>query len=276
MGSFGSLILFMIMQKKLLITLGDSFTEGVGCYDMTVMPEGVKYNGLDKKERAYQRERFHKLGWPNHVGRELGFDKVINLGLGGTSNSYSAKMLVERVLSNKEWVQEDVYVIWMGTEPHRFSFFDGCILTSFLPSYDSGGISEAYLKHIENVEIGSLNEQVFYTKVIEQVCQNNNFKLAIVHWSSTYKKLYEVYCSPYYIFPPPSVLFRANLDKLQDFSTICGHPNESGYKKIADYIISGLKKYRPEFVVGEFNPNLQWEWHGSKYFPEKKIIPKII
>lgn len=261
------------MKKKLLITLGDSLTEGVGCYDMSKMPHGVKYNGLEKEDKEYQEERFHRLGWPNHVGRALGFDKVINLGYGGTSNCYSAKMLIERVLPNSDWMSNDIYILWMSTEPTRFSFFDGIYLKSFKPGFGSDAkyLSHSYLRSIKNYELGSLNEQVFYTKVIEQVCEHNGFKLAIVHWSNTLKNLYHLYPSPYFLFPPPAIIGRSNLISPQDFSPICRHPNESGYKKIADTIVDGIKNSREEFVVGSPKTEIEWEWRGSNEFPEKNL-----
>ena len=257
------------MKKKLLITLGCSFTEGVGCYDMSVMPEGVKYCGLSKEEKKYQTDRFHSLGWPNQVGKQLGFDKVVNLSKGGTSNSFSAKMLVERVMGNREFLCYDVYIIWMATEPTRFSFFDGTFISNFLPSSHEGiGLSHAYFKSIKEYDLGGLNEQVFYIKVIEQVCENNNFNLLIVNWSTSFKRLVQLYNSKYFLFEtPPNVLDRAKLT--EEDTSFCGHPNESGYKKIAEVIVDNVKNLRKDFVVGKPKEDMEWEWQGSNNFPDK-------
>lgn len=262
------------MKKKLLVTLGDSYTEGVGCYDMTRMPEGVKYNGLKKEDREYQEERFHRLGWPNRVGKALGFDKVLNLGLGGSSISFSAKMLVEKVVGNPNYSDFDIFIIWMGTEPTRFSFFDGYTLKNFRPSNDphTSSFSREYLNCIKDPTLGGLNEQVFYTKVVEQVCQNNSYRLLIVNWNKTIEQFMRLYPSKYLLFPEPlSVLSRIRFQDPQDFSPICRHPNENGYKKIADMIVKGIQKYRPEFVVGPEKEEIDWEWDGSNIFPDKII-----
>lgn len=265
------------MKKKLLITLGCSLTEGVGCYDMDRMPPGKKYSTLDEEEKNYQKNRFHEFGWPNQVGRGLGFDKVINLGLGASSNSFAAKLLVEKVLSRPDWLENDVYVLWLATEPQRFSFFNGNLLVNYQPSaVPQGGLSECYLRNIKESNLGSLNEQVFYTKVVEQVCQNNNFKLAIMYWNSSVENLYRLYKSKYNVFSDGmSLLKRAKLQEEEDLSPICKHPNELGYEKLAIAIIEGLQEFRPEFIVGTEKREIEWEWHGDSLFPEK-VFDKIL
>ena len=80
------------MKKKLLITLGCSCTEGVGCYDLSINPEKLTYLKLPPKELRLTRQRFHRLGWPNRVGRKINADKVLNLGVGGSSNSAHLKL----------------------------------------------------------------------------------------------------------------------------------------------------------------------------------------
>lgn len=260
------------MKKKLLVTLGDSFTEGVGCYDLSVMPEGKKYKGLEREEREYQEERFHRLGWPNRVGKALGYDKVLNLGLGGSSNSFSIKMLVEKVVANPKYSSYEIFVLWMCTEPSRFSFFDGYTITNFSPSSDpkSTALSRAYVETLKLIDLGALNEHVSYVKLAEQVCQNNNFHLAIVSWNNTFSDLLNLYPSRYVLFPNNVSIF--NLVKLnypEDYSPICRHPNESGYEKIAQILIKGIKKHRPEFVAGESKDEIEWQWDGSGVFPEK-------
>lgn len=263
------------MKKKLLVTLGDSFTEGVGCYDLERNPSMIKYNAMEDEDRLYQIQRFHELGWPNRVGRSLGFDKVANLGLGGTSNSFSVKMLMERVVGNDRYKDYEIYVIWMATEPARFSFFDGYKLRSFLPTTREGGtLSEAYLRTLKEPDLGSFNEQVFYTKLAEQICENNGYKLIICHWSITLKHLYRLYDSKYFLNKPPSLLLRAALNDEYDLSPICNHPNEFGYKKISKVMLDLIKTNRPEFVVGPSKDFIEWEWNGGRSFPEKDFPSK--
>lgn len=254
------------MKKKLLVTIGDSLTEGVGCYDYERNPELLKYNAIvDPKDKHYQRHRFHQYGWPNRVGRELGFDKVINLGLGGAANSYHVKIFLHRILESNLKGKFDISVIWMMTEPTRISFYDGYLLRNFLPgkSKHEHGLGNAYLKTIENIDLGSVLEQAFYIKVMEQICQNNNFELLLTYWNGTVKFLLNEYNSPYNLFSsPPSIIVRAGLTE-EDKSIICGHPNESGYKKISKVMISGIKRYKPHFIKDNPKENIDWEWDGE-------------
>ena len=68
------------MKKKLLITLGCSFTEGVGCYD----PELLKqYPVINEKIKGdiYNKSigYFHANGWPPRLQQKLNYDRLINL-----------------------------------------------------------------------------------------------------------------------------------------------------------------------------------------------------
>lgn len=53
-------------MKKVLITLGCSMTEGVGCY----VPEYLNDKGQPTNDSwEYHHRSFHKNGWPNKVGK---------------------------------------------------------------------------------------------------------------------------------------------------------------------------------------------------------------
>ena len=56
------------IKKKLLITLGCSYTEGVGCW-LKETPEGLEEK-LASDEWIYwfelSRDRFHQNGWPKN------------------------------------------------------------------------------------------------------------------------------------------------------------------------------------------------------------------
>lgn len=262
------------MKKKLLVTLGCSMTEGVGCYDMSKNPDKKKYFHLTPSEQEYQVNQFHSHGWPNRVGKKLGFDKVINLGLGGSANSSHAKVFIERIVDNLEHNQFDIFVIWLQTAPTRLSFYDGNEVRSFIPSSGDhiATIEGAYLRGIKDFELGSLNEQVFYSKVIEQVCENNNFKLIHIYWSNTCKELVQIYNSKYNLFNPSySVIRGVNTKDRQFLSEVCDHPNHEGYELIANNIVTGIKEFKPEFVVGSPKNEIEWEWNGSPIFPELSI-----
>ena len=63
------------MKKKILITMGCSLTEGLGCYDLNkIRPEEIvesnkrKYPLLNDEEYLYQRNLFHNNGVQNSGG----------------------------------------------------------------------------------------------------------------------------------------------------------------------------------------------------------------
>ena len=94
------------MKPKLLITLGCSWTEGVGCYVPSVYynaSTAVTFNDIEPLISKYHdknKKNFHEFGWPNRLGKKLAFDKVINLGVGGSSNSTAVKIIYEFIEQN--------------------------------------------------------------------------------------------------------------------------------------------------------------------------------
>jgi hypothetical protein len=71
------------MKKKLLITLGCSYTEGVGCYESRFLENNNPKPGIFWPD-AYEgsRARFHAEGWPAKLQKLLNYDHLINLGKG--------------------------------------------------------------------------------------------------------------------------------------------------------------------------------------------------
>lgn len=251
------------MKKKLLITLGCSYTEGVGCYDYSSMSDLTTYFDLPEDESLYQQERFHELGWPNRVGKKLGYDKVLNLGLGGSSHSTHVKMFVEKILPMdlSNW---EVLVIWMMTEPTRFSFYNDGVNRDYLPSAPNGtSIETAYLKDIKNPLFDSLHEQSFYMKVMEQICGNNDYNLLFTSWNDSVKYLFKVYKTnkfihiPYEEITPPSE-HNTNIYT----SRVCSHPNENGYEWMSNKIIEGIKQNHSHYI-GTPKDDIEWEWNGD-------------
>lgn len=253
------------MKKKLLITLGDSFTEGVGCYDYT-KPEST-YNILNE----YQLNRFHELGWPNRIGKKLNYDKVINLGWGGSSNSAHVKLFVEKILP-RNFSDYDVLVIWMLTSPERFSFYSNGQISQFLPSLILDGeegskLEEAYIYEIKDLQEDSILETVFYIRCLEQMCQNNSFDLFITSWcdATFINKIKTRYDSQYFmksVNNEPIAFLPYNKYEIYK-SKICGHPNEDGYEQFAINMFESIKKFNPHLIGKNEVEKFEWEWDGA-------------
>ena len=253
-------------KKKLLITMGDSVTEGVGCYDYSKMSKMVPYSSLDHNERIYQTNRFHELGWPNRLGKKLNYDRVINIGLGGTGQSAHVKLFFEKILP-QDLSEYDVLVVWLLTEPSRFSFYCNGVIKSFQPDYsdDANELSSAYFKQIFDLYNDSILETIFYIKTIEQVCQNNNFNLQITSWDfHSLRRIFKIHRSNSEmidVFNNSFLKINSNLDEYT--SLVCSHPNEKGYEILSEAMFDSIRKHKPEYINKNKTSNLEWQWIGS-------------
>lgn len=256
------------MKKKLLITMGDSVTEGIGCYDYSKMSNpNVTYYELPKEEAEYQLDRFHELGWPNRLGKKLNYDKVINLGWGGSGQSAHVKLLFEKIIG-KDFSEYDVLVVWMLSEPARFSFYSGGTIRQFMPhlaGVDGHEMELSYIKDIEDIESDSILETIFYIKCVEQICENNNFNLQITSWhQDSNKKIFEIYPSKYHMKPyQSSYIAKVFNDDLDKSSKVCSHPNENGYEDIAQNMFNSISKFNPQLINKNKVEKFEWRWVGE-------------
>jgi hypothetical protein len=269
------------MKKKLLITMGCSMTEGDGCYDYNINPGMVLYGELPLRERLITLERFHKYGWPNLVGKEVGFNKVINLGKGGSSNCLQLKLFVDKIVSKIQNLQReyDVYLIWMMTEASRFSFYTDNSIMKFQPSAVgkkpySHKMDHAYLMDLPEVKVGPIREQVHLMKLAQFMFDSLGIKYVFTSCTEQFNDVYSYFKSPNFLSPEPHFIELPLKSEL--FSRICYHPNEEGYKLMAKGIIWLLKKFHPSFV-SEPVDNFQWSWEGQLiYFPDKYVVKKSL
>lgn len=254
-------------MKRLLITMGCSVTEGLGCYDYSKIPNISNWQELSPKDFKDQFPRFHKLGWPNRVGKKLGFDKVINLGFGGSSNSAHVKQFSENYLE-KDFSDYEVLVIWMLTEPSRFSFYHNNKI-AHLNSKGDSDIEKAYLNFVKS-DVDYLREEIFYIKMMEQICENKGYDLVLTYWDNIiHRHTRLLYESKYWItrdYEDTDLVkihsWKEVTEKENLKSKICDHPNELGYEMIANDIVGAIKKYWPKFV-GEEREEIEWEWDGK-------------
>lgn len=253
------------MKKKLLITLGDSFTEGIGCYDYR-KPESTYHIGDE-----YHQNRFHELGWPNRLGKKLNYDKVINLGWGGSSNSAHVKLFVEKILPH-DFSEYDVLVIWMLTSPERFSFYSNGEISQFLPGLVVEGeegtkLEQAYIHEIKDLYEDSILETVFYIRCLEQMCQNNSFDLLITSWcdGNFIENIKRRYPSKYFMkWVNNKPIAFLPYDEYEIYkSRVCGHPNEKGYEQFAINMMESILIHTPQFINKNKVEKFEWEWEGK-------------
>jgi hypothetical protein len=270
------------MKRRLLITLGCSFTEGEGCYDFDINPDNKHHTSLPLNDKLKTLKRFHEFGWPNIVGKSLGFDKVLNLGAMGTSNSTHLKLFVDKVLPNINSLKKeyDIFLIWLMTDPARFSFYTNNSILNFVPSsvgdYRSNTyfkMEHAYLLDMPETTIGPMREQIFLIKLSEFMFSSLDIQFIYSSWNTDFPKIYEYVDSLHFLNPAPHYI--EWYENKNDLCSICNHPNEKGYEKMAYKIISLIKKYHPLFYSTPKTPSeFSWEWWGDTIYSSNKQTRK--
>lgn len=250
------------MKKKLLITMGCSLTEGVGCYgDMTK----EKWN-QDMYEDFL--DRFHQYAWPTHLVKKMGYDKLINLGLGASSTSGQLKQFSEKYL-HKDLSEYDVLIIWLLTDSSRFSFYLDYQIHNYLCTFvddSESTLSKSYIHEMNDINADTLLEQVFYIKMMEQICENKGYKLLLVNSSSDeHKRLVDFYESDNYLtIDNPHTIFNNDAEGDEYLSPIgCHHPNESGYEIVSNKIFDLIQKNYSS-LINDIKPiECEMIWDGS-------------
>jgi len=237
----------MKSKQNLLITLGCSWTEGVGIYE-----------SLNVTDTTKDKDLFHRLGWPNRVGETLGFDKVVNLGYGGASNSSQVKLFYEYIkkinLNNY-----NILVIFMMTDPVRFSFFIDKSIKSYTLSNKNQKMMQSYLNEIKDNLWDLLLEQKFYIESLENLCLNKDIYLILTSWNETYMQFRKIHNNKNHLFKETNEI----KPPIKNNYSFCGHPNANGYEWISKKIIEGIKENHPNWYGKKTNKNLKWEWLGD-------------
>lgn len=271
-----------MLKKKLLITLGCSCTEGVGVYDYNTNPDLLRYNEMEHDDRIKAQDIFHEEGWPNRVGKQIKANKVINLGAGGASNDAHLKLFIDKIVPQIEDLQKeyDIFLIWMMTEPSRFSFYSPSEILLNSPAEVvhqpiTHPMEQAYIDSMPEIIIGPIREALFYLKMSEAMFKHYNIEAVYTSWSPTMDLFYNYYVTDSYLFPKPH-FFKYFAGK-SDRSGICYHPNERGYQIWADFITDALKIHHPNFLKDSLPGVFEWEWLGDikyemKYRPWRTII----
>ncbi len=256
--------------------MGCSFTEGVGCYD----PETIPHDMVDrmkheKIEEVYisNKSRFHEFSWPSQLQRKLKYDKLINLGFGGSSTSGNLKVWFEKYYDKNFSDQYDVLIIWMLPEPTRFSFYRKSSIMNINPSMSkniynvySYDLGNEYVNFLDNIDLDPIMEQIFYLKIFESHIQCKNYNFLFVPLQHTQNRYFEkLYSIKNMINLKESVL--PNFNKNPEMkSLICNHPNENGYNYVAEKIFLWIESNRPNFISKKDTSDFESIWDGYPIF----------
>jgi len=231
------------MKENLLITIGDSWTEGLGAYSDAALAQYKQDKDLDRLQQPtdYMRQN----SWPTQLAAILDYD-LVNFGVRGSANSAHAKWLLNE---DKFSQYKKVQVIWLLSEPYRFSFisennpysYNGILSISPIgltnDRMDRGPkMKDFAFTYLQLVEMGDvIAETQFYIQVVENYCQVMNYGLLIgnafspvqftsdynLHTNQSYNSMREF-------------LEGVDMETGSVVSPVCAHPNALGYKYIAE------------------------------------------
>lgn len=265
------------MKPRLLLTIGDSLTEGIGAYDESTIP--INFNShedIDILFDLYHKniKNFNKYSWPTQLVQKLGYDKLINLGIGGASTSGNVKQLLESY-STERFEDYEVTVIWLLSEPTRISFYiDGFIQNQNIGNHKGeSSIMDLYLSEIKDND--PILEQIFYIKVMEEICHNRKWNLIITYWGEWGKYLIHNHNSKNYLTPyyqpiiPPDLSDPVNVKYK---SPVCNHPNKLGYEYMSNLIYDLLKKYHNHLISTPNKGPIEYLYENQKEFKSYDII----
>jgi len=254
------------MKKRLLITLGDCYTEGVGCYEPSVLTDEKLPRGVGKKFEVYGKslDRFHNFGWPSVLQKRLKYDSLWNLGYWGASNSQLVKRWMELFGDDNLSKEYDVLVLWMVGLAERMSFYKKGKITSFNAMVDSASdLYYSYVKFLgDDVHKNMLLETYFYVNTIQTICKLSNYNFlyinvdhnqgtildSLIKSSASLNLLYKT------LYPHNNSI----LDVSGDNKSFCDHPNEQGYENIANVLYDLILQHHPYLLNNQEPYSVCW------------------
>jgi hypothetical protein len=239
-------------RENLLITLGDSWTEGVGCYHPKLEHQFFKKK-IDKQHLYLESRKdgfFGRGSWPFQLSTILNTD-LINLGIGGDSNSASAKRFIHDFdrLEHIRSKYKKITVIWLLSDPNRFSFYTRQVLNNFLPNLDDSSASfvKKYFQHANIDPLDSILETSFYVHAVYWFCKANGLNFVYGSAFSDLSSLKQICKVPGNIHQHTEKSSMNNY-LTQSMHAFCNHPNTTGYYTIAAEIKKILELNFKEYV----------------------------
>jgi hypothetical protein len=237
-------------NDTLLITIGDSWTTGVGCYD----PESLaRFQRKEIEQTVLYKDsiaNFYKNAWPTILASKLNCD-LINLAEGGAANSAMFKKLVMRVPELELSKYRKITVMFVLSDPVRFSFYVDGTIKSWIPHHHADPIANAYYKTVLTDVEDANRETASYLSGIKYFCDSRGFNFL---YAAGFTNISEV--NPYVNFKENNLHEYDYEERISnylyavggDVLAYCGHPNQSGYQVIAEHFYSTIKSNRQLFL----------------------------
>lgn len=228
-------------KKKLLISLGCSFTQGNGIYKRIPNIKNIKQDTkeFDELESSSNYDMLY-LGWPSQLQELLNIDFLINFGKGGSSNAESVRRLVDSI-GNHSFDEYDVTIAFLVTFPHRIGFYKNLQPVTF---QFGTPISNVYIKEIENGKDFTL-DTIFHIKMLSEFCKNRNYKLVCGLLDGEEYDLYknELKYNEVKIINNP-IPHKFEDSRYHSIIKWDSHPNELGYGIMAKTFADEMEDYR--------------------------------
>lgn len=232
-----------------LITMGCSFSEGVGCYDIELFNQ---YGDINNEE-------FERLNGPNklkgcigtNIQNKLGYSTFYNLAHGASSNDSQFLKFFHYI--SKFDKLDDVVVLWQITfytrkgTIHQNRFAD-------YPYQKNNWVGDYYSEMISSWDgvIGGIDDDdrlltAIRINAIKEFCKNRGWKFYTWFWEShEFRKVLDMYpqlsdCIIPFNKPPMEE------DDTYESITSDNHPNEIGYSKITTELIKAIDVFLPDF-----------------------------
>jgi hypothetical protein len=236
------------MKNNLLITIGDSWTEGVGCYEPELISKYKSGEITSTELYVKSMPRFKSHGWPSILATKMGYD-VLNLGRGGASNSGEAKRLIideDNYGLKKKY--NNVFLIFLISDPGRFSFYSGGELLDIRLNDDtclSWEVAKEYVKYvIKDIQEDTFKETACYLKMVENFCTVNDYTFFYGSAFSDMQALDLYYKHPNNLHYYEKHHYKVHYSDLlkSNMWAHCNHPNELGYEMIATEMYTKIKE----------------------------------
>jgi len=256
------------MGKNLLITLGCSYTEGMGCYDYSKFPKNktVYSDNISNDLIQEQFNRFHEYGYPNRLGKKLGVSKVINMGVSGASTSGIIKKFFELFWNNPFSEYDKVFVFFWIPHSNRFSFYnngkiENIVINTDFQNNKKDELSKSYLTFIEDFPLDFVHEQVFYLKVISSYCKSLSFQFLWFLDDTFFGKsiLNHFPLDNWIGIKGKEISDKIYYENSPYINKACAHPNELGYEYYADKFYEKIKNNYSD-VINSNSDLFDWEY----------------
>ena len=261
-------------ESKILIGLGDSFTQGHGACDIKILD---KYKWDDKK--MYE-EYFHDVvesgfnnSWVNQLCKNHLTDFIpINFGLSGRGNRAAAKELYLHPELNIELAKEKI-VVYMLTGYERFDFVNKDYevghhkFNTMWPTTDCGNdlrtVGNEYMNHVWSDRMG-LIELLLNIAEVKNWCKVHNAKFILT--SAFTPTINKQFMTDHII---GDLLYgkESHVEKLVNIIDWDEFFYPDGFRCITDYLLSLEERTD---LINEFS---SWNYYEFAY-GHKKMTPK--